>query len=72
MMNEETANIPKKCLIISYDSFLLSFSIDDVEKFDLYSNKNVRYLFYTFNDYIRAYGSKRKKIKHTQKKVTIG
>ena len=39
--NEETANIPKK---MSYhnsfegyiDSFLPSFSIDDVEKYDLY------------------------------------
>ena len=70
--NKETANIPKK---MSYhnsferyiDSFLPSFSIDDVEKFDLYSNKNAKYLFYRLNDYIRAYGNKRKKIKHTQK-----
>ena len=53
------------------DCFLQSFSIDDVEKFDLYSNKNLKYLFYRF--YIKAYRSKRNKIKHTQKiKNTIG
>ena len=55
--NDETAYVPKK---MSYcnsfekyiDSFLPSFSIDDVEKFDLYSNKNAKYLFYKFSDYI--------------------
>ena len=64
--NEEIANIHKK---MSYhnsferyiDSFLPSFFIDDVEKFDLYSNKNAKHLFYRFNDYIRAYGNKRNK-----------
>lgn len=53
-------------------SFLQSFSIDDVEKFDLFSNKNAKYLFYRFNDYIRAWQQK-KKIKHTQKiKDSVG
>ena len=64
--NEETANIPKKMSYHSsferyIDSFLPSFSIDDVEKFNLYSIKNAKYLFHRFNDYIRAYGNKRKK-----------
>lgn len=55
------------------DSFLPPFSIDDVEKFDLYANKNSKYLFYRFNDYVKAYGNKRRKIKHTQKmKDSIG
>ena len=55
------------------DSFLPSFSIDVVEKFDLHSNKNTKYLFYRFNDYIRAYGNKRKNIKNTQKiKNSVG
>ena len=55
------------------DGFLPSFFINDVKKFDLYSNKNAKYLFYRFNDYIRAYGNKRKKIKHTQKiKNSVG
>ena len=76
--NEETANIPKKMsghnnFVRYIDSFLPSFFIDYVEKFDLYSNKNAKYLFYRFNDYIRAYGNKRKKIKHTQKiKNSVG
>ena len=43
------------------DSFLPSFSINDVEKFDLYSNKNAKYLFYKFNAYIKVYGHKQKK-----------
>ena len=43
------------------------FSIDDVEKYDLHANKNSKYLFYRFNDYVKAYGSKRRKIRHTQK-----
>ena len=75
--NDETAFVPKK---VSYEnsfenyinSFLQSFSINDVEKFDLFSNKNVKYLFYKFNDYIRAWQQK-KKIKHTQKiKDSVG
>ena len=63
--NDETAYVPKK---MSYcnsfekyiDSFLPSFSIDDVAKFDLYSNKNAKYLFYKFSDYIKSYGQKQK------------
>ena len=35
--------------------FLPSFSIDDVEKFDLFANKNSKYLFYEFNDEIEAF-----------------
>ena len=50
------------------DSFLPSFSIDDVEKFDLFSNKNAKYLFYKFNAYIKVYGHKQKKKKSTLKK----
>ena len=54
-------------------SFLPSFSIDDIEKFDLYLNKNAKYLFFRFNDYIKAYGSKRKKNKHTERvKNSVG
>ena len=64
--NDKTFYVPKK---ISYrnsfekyiDSFLPSFSIDGVEKFDLYSNYNSKYLFSRFNDYIKSYGNKRKK-----------
>ena len=67
--NNETAFVPKK---VSYEnnfenyikSFLQSFSIDDVEKFDLFSNKNAKYLFYRFNDYIRTWQQKKKKNIH--------
>ena len=44
-----------------------SFSIDDVEKIDLYSYKNAKYLFYRFNDYIKVSGGERQIIKHTLK-----
>ena len=51
----QTAPVPKKnSYRYSFEkciqNFLPSFSIDDVEKFDLYSNKNAKYLFYRFND----------------------
>ena len=76
--NEDAAFIPKEfayrnSLEKYISSFLSAFSIDDVEKYDLYANKNSKYLFYRFNEYIKAYGSKRRKIKHTQKlKDSIG
>ena len=70
--NEQAANIPKK---ISYrntfesymNNFLPVFSIDDVKKYDLFTTKNSKYLFYRFNEYVKAYGSHRRKIKHTFK-----
>ena len=50
-----------------------AFSIDDVEKYDLYAHENTKYLFYRFNDYVKAYGSHRQKIRHTRKiKDSIG
>ena len=57
--NNQMANIPKKS---SYHhsfehyvkNFLPSFSLDDVDKLDPYSNKNAKYLFYRFNDFIRV------------------
>ena len=76
--NEDVAFIPKKFADRNsfekyISSFLPAFSIDDVEKYDLHANKNSKYLFYRFNEYIIAYGSKRRKIKHIQKlKDSIG
>ena len=57
--NDEAAYVPKK---LSYrnsfeayiSTFLQDFSIDDQEKFDLLSFKNSKYLFYRFNDFIKA------------------
>ena len=34
------------------NEFLPSFSIDDLEKYDLYAHKNSKHLFNRFNDYI--------------------
>ena len=68
--NEDGAFIPKKICLHKYVwkihkqfIFLPAFSIDDIEKSNLYANKNYKYLFYHFNDYIKVYGSKRRKIK---------
>ena len=71
--NGEAAYVPKK---ISYrnsfeayiSSFLQSFSIDGQEKFDLLAFKNSKYIFYRFNDFIKAYGNPRYKLLHTKKK----
>ena len=49
------------------NNFLPVFSIDDVKKYDLFTNENSKYLFYRFNQYVKAYGSHRRKIKHTFK-----
>ena len=70
--NEQAANFPKKNsyrnTFESYmNNFLPVFSIDDVKKYDLFTNKNSKYLFYRFNEYVKAYGSHRRKIKHTFK-----
>ena len=70
--NDQTTTVPKR---FSYhhsfehyvQNFLLLFSLDDVNKFDLYSNKNAKYLFYRFNDYIEMSGGKKQIIKHTLK-----
>ena len=48
-------------------NFLPSFSVDDVEKFDLCANKNSEYLFYKFNDKTDASGGERQIIWHTAK-----
>ena len=76
--NDEAAYVPKKT---SYrnsfeayiGSFLQSFSIEDQEKFDLLAFKNSKYLFYCFNDFIKAYGNPRYKLLHTRKMLnTVG
>ena len=35
-------------------NFLLSFSADDIEEFDLFSNKNSKFLLYKLNDWIES------------------
>lgn len=69
--NGQAAFIPKK---FSYwngiedhiSQFLPAFSLDDVEKYE-------KYLFYRFNDYVKACGSHRRKNRHTRKfKDSVG
>ena len=70
--NDEAAYVPQR---FSYNntfekyiiSFLHNFSIDDQEKFDLLALKNSKYLFYRFNDFVKAYGNPRYKLLHTRK-----
>ena len=38
-------------------SYLLSFSIEEIDKFDMLSNKNLKYLLYKFNDWIESMGA---------------
>ena len=55
------------------NKYLPSFSIDDDEKFDLFANKNSKYLFYKFNDQIEALGGEKQTIRHTAKmKDSVG
>ena len=55
------------------NKYLPSFSIDDDEKFDLFANKNSKYLFYKFNDQIEALGGEKQIIRHTAKmKDSVG
>ena len=74
--NDEAVYIPEK---FSYKnsfeayigSFLQNFSIDDQEKFDLFAFKNSKYLFYCFNDFIKAYGNSRYRLLHTKKMLAL-
>ena len=70
--NDEAVFVPKK---LSYHNdfesyigtFLQAFSIEDQEKLDLLAFKNSKYLFYRFNNFIKAYGNSRYKLLHTRK-----
>ena len=69
--NDEAAYVPKKFSYnISFEKYITNFlqvsSIDDQEKFDLLAFKNSKYLFYRFNDFVKAYGNPRYKL-HTRK-----
>ena len=50
------------------ENYLPSFSVDDIEKFDLYANKNSKYLLYKFNDWTESLqGAEKLIIRHTAK-----
>ena len=49
-------------------NYFLSFSSDNIEKFDLFTNKNSKYLLYKFNDWIESLqGTEKITIQHTAK-----
>ena len=70
--NDEFTYVPKK---FSYrnsfetyiSTFLRDFLVDNQEKFDLLAFKNSKYLFYRFNDFVKAYGNPRYKLLQTRK-----
>ena len=69
----KTKSVVPKLLSYSYSfekyiqSYLPLFSIGDVEKYDLYSNKNTKYLFYKFNGWIESIEGEKLLIHHTTK-----
>ena len=48
-------------------NYLPSFSIDEIEKLDMLSNKNAEYLMYKFNDWIKSLGVEKVLIRHSSK-----
>ena len=71
--DETKAIIPKRIAYhYSFEkyikNYLPSFSVDDIEKFDLCANKNSKYLLYKFNDWIESLRKAEKLIiRHTAK-----
>ena len=71
--DETKAIIPKRIAYhYSFEkyikNYLPSFSVDDIEKFDLFANKNSKYLLYKFNDWIESLqGAEKLTIRHTAK-----
>ena len=70
---DETKKIIRKRIVYHHSfekyikSYLLSFSIEEAEKFDLYANKNSKYLRYKLNDWIEFLGAEKLLIMHTSK-----
>ena len=48
-------------------SYLPLFSLEEIDKLDLLSNKNAKYLLYKFNDWIESMGAEKNLIRHTSK-----
>ena len=47
--------------------FLQSFDYDEIDKFDLYYDKNAKYLLHRFNSYLELIHQPKKRIRHTIK-----
>ena len=48
-------------------SYLPSFSLEEIDRFDLLSNKNAKYWLYKFNDWIVSMGAEKTLIRHISK-----
>ena len=64
--------IPKRisyhCSFKKYTcSYLPSFWLAEIDRLDLLSNKNAKYLLYKFNDWIKSMGAEKILIRHTSK-----
>ena len=68
---DKTKSVVPKRISYSYSfekyiqSYLPSFSIDDVEKYDLYLNKNAKYLLYKFKYWRESMEGEKLLIRHT-------
>ena len=54
-----------------YKELFAFFSVDDVEKFYLYANRNSKYLLYKFNDWIESLQGAKNLLFEIQKKQKI-
>ena len=48
-------------------SYLPSFSLEEIDRFDMLSNKNQKYLLQKLNDWIESMGAEKIMIRHTSK-----
>ena len=68
----ETKKLSKKASTVIvlkniYISFLQEFDLHKVDKFDLHTNKNAKYIFYRYNSYLELSHQKKQIIRHTKK-----
>ena len=70
---DETRSIIPKRISYNYrfekhiNKYLPSFSIDDAEKFNLFTNKNSKYVYYLFNVQIETLRGEKRIIQHASK-----
>ena len=70
--NKTKSIVPKRfSYSYSFEKYIQScfpsFSIDNAKKYDFYSNKNAKYLFYKFNDWAESMEVKKLLIHHVAK-----
>ena len=74
VQQDETKTITPKGISYQYSfekyvkNYLSSFSIDDIEIFDLLANKSSKYSLYKFNDWIESFRGQRNLLFDIQEK----